>query len=98
MWLDAWHQQLLILDTNVDENATSIDLLPLTQGRAAYGLTLHGGVAYISTWGQGDIIKVYTVNGSYQIEQMVTGLSSEVLFSMASLDSKYQPTGNERTR
>ena len=94
-WVDAWDQTLYSWSEEKQERRTVSDLSLLTDSNPIYGLIVHGSALFISSWNNGSLLTGKVFNGPDESELIyreifVEGLSTDVLFSMASLDASSQ--------
>lgn len=90
LYVDGWNKTLSAIRVDRSDRPQKIaDLSKFAQDNPIFGLALGEGFAYVSIWGTGSIVKV-PLNQESEPVQILTGLSNECLFSLASTDARGQ--------
>lgn len=91
--VDAWEPKLMSLTLNGNHVLTSLaDLSSKFSKSPIFGLVVKGTRALISTWGSCSLLEVNLLTGA--TTELVKGLGTDVLFSIATVDEDAQPRGS----
>ena len=97
--MDAWNGTVSSWDSSSQEYSVLTELSRIIGTHPVYGMMIHDSYVYTSIWGMGELVKMTVhvdeddgmqlVNG----DVYMSGISDDLMFSLASRDEQGQPTG-----